>query len=317
MLMTSSKINHNLLLLLIALILGQSLSAQLYDKRRTRWTLYKHQVGASIGFTAFLGDLGGADAIGSDGLRDLNFNQNRITANLEYRYFIKRNLSVRGSFLFAFLSGDDGNTKEPFRRNRNLHFKAPIFELSGMIEYFLLREEPGKISSFNQRRFMIDLYVFVGLGLTYFNPQANYEGTWVNLQPLGTEGQGIELQPDNYSRFTPVITIGIGFAKKFKGYWSAGLEFSYRKTFSDYIDDVSTVYFNNDKIRSQYGDVAAYLADPSLGYIEDENGNQIPVNATGEGMQRGDPDDKDAYLTAVITIHYFLGGRKKINRSRF
>ena len=301
----------------MAIILGQSLTAQSHDQRRSHWTIYRHQVGASIGFSAFLGDLGGADAIGSDGLRDLNFNQNRITANLEYRYFIKRNLSVRGSFLFAFLSGDDANTKEPFRRNRNLHFRAPVFEISGMIEYFIIREEPGKLRPFNQKRFVIDLYVFAGFGVAYFNPQAKYEGTWTNLQPLGTEGQGIELQPDNYSRFTPVIPIGIGFAKKFKGYWSAGLELSYRKTFTDYIDDVSTVYFNNDKIRSQYGDAAAYLADPSLGYIEDENGNQIPVNSTGEGMQRGDPNDKDSYLTAVVTIHYYLRGRKRINRSRF
>jgi hypothetical protein len=315
--MTYSKFNHKLLLLLLGLFLGQSLDAQLYDKRRSRWTLYKHQVGASIGFTGFLGDLGGADAIGSDGLSDLNFNQNRITFNLEYRYFIKRNLSARGSFLFAFLSGDDANTQEPFRRNRNLHFRAPVFELTGMIELFVLREEPGKLSPFNSKRFMIDLYVFVGFGVSYFNPQAKYEGTWTNLQPLGTEGQGIELQPDNYSRITPVIPIGIGLAKKFKGYWSAGLEVSYRKTFSDYIDDVSTVYFNNDKIRTQYGDAAAYLADPSLGYIEDENGTQIPVNSTSEGMQRGDPNDKDAYLTAVITIHYYLAGRKKVNRSRF
>lgn len=315
--MTYSIFNHKQLLLLLGLFLGQSLDAQLYDKRRSRWTLYKHQVGASIGFTGFLGDLGGADAIGSDGLSDLNFNQNRITFNLEYRYFIKRNLSARGSFLFAFLSGDDANTQEPFRRNRNLHFRAPVFEISGMVELFILREEPGKPSPFNSKRFIIDLYVFAGLGVAYFNPQAKYEGTWTSLQPLGTEGQGIELQPDNYSRFTPVIPIGIGFAKKFKGYWSAGLEVSYRKTFSDYIDDVSTVYFNNDKIRAQYGDVAAYLADPSLGYIEDENGNQIPVNSTGEGMQRGDPNDKDAYLTAVITIHYYLAGRKKVNRSRF
>ena len=314
--MTYSKFYHKLLLLLVALLLGQSISAQ-FDQRRTRWTLYRHQVGASIGFSAFLGDLGGADAVGSDGLRDLNFNANRITANLEYRYFIKRNFSVRASFLFAFLSGDDANTSEPFRKNRNLHFRAPVFEISGMIEFFILREEPGKISSFNQHRFILDLYVFAGFGVAYFNPQAKYEGDGTNLQPLGTEGQGIELQPKNYSRFTPVIPIGIGFAKKFKGYWSAGLEVSYRKTFTDYIDDVSTDYFNNDKIRSQYGDAAAYLADPSLGYIEDENGNKIPVNATAEGMQRGDPNDKDAYLTAVITIHYYLKGRKKINRTRF
>lgn len=305
----------------MALILSQSISAQFFDQRRTRWTLYRHQVGGSIGFSAFLGELGGADAIGSDGLRDLNFNSNRITANLEYRYFLKRNIAVRASLLFAFLSGDDANTNEPFRKNRNLHFRAPVFELSGIIDFFILREEPGKISSFNSSRFIFDLYIFAGVGVAYFNPQAKYEGVWTSLQPIGTEGQGIELQPKNYSRFTPVIPIGIGFAKKFAGYWSAGLEVSYRKTFSDYIDDVSTVYFNNDKIRTQYGDDAAYLADPSLGYIEDENGNKIPVNSTAEGMQRGDPNDKDAYLTAVVTIHYYLAGltkgRKKVRRTRF
>jgi len=70
--MTYVKNNHKLLLLLVALFIGQSIYGQ-YDLRRSRWHLYRHQVGASIGFTGFLGELGGADAIGSDGIRDLNF----------------------------------------------------------------------------------------------------------------------------------------------------------------------------------------------------------------------------------------------------
>lgn len=309
--MKYAKTYHKLLLLLVIVLFSQSLMAQRYDSRRTYWTLYRHQVGASFGLTAFLGDLGGADAIGSDGLNDLNFNQNRLALNIEYRYFLKRNLSLRASFLFGFLSGDDANTNEPFRNNRNLSFRAPIFELSGMLEYFLLREEPGKRSSFAKQPFIFDLYVFAGVGVTYFNPQAKYQGVWVDLQPLGTEGQGIDLQPDNYSRITPVIPIGFGFAKKFKNYWSAGLELSFRKTFTDYIDDVSTVYFNNDRIRAERGDVAADLADPSLGNFV----------STTEGDQRGDVSNKDSYLTAVITLHFYLaglrGGRRKVNRSRF
>lgn len=290
-----------------ALLLGQSLYGQ-YDPRRTRWSLHRHQVGASIGLTGYLGELGGADAIGSDGISDLNFNQNRLTINIEYRYFMKRNFSIRTSLLFGYLSGNDASTNEPFRQARNLHFRAPIFELSGMLEFFLLREEPGKKSSFNQQKLMFDFYVFAGVGITYFNPQGNYKDTWFNLQPFGTEGQGIEKQPDRYLRFTPVIPIGFGFAKKFKGVWSAGLELSYRKTFTDYLDDVSTVYFNNDKIRETYGDVAAHFADPSTS----------DIIGTGEGDQRGDENQKDAYLTAVITIHYFIvSKRRKTKRTRF
>ena len=307
--MTYLKSYNKLLLLLAVLLLGQCTYGQ-YDARRTQWRRYRQQVGVSIGFTGFLGELGGADAIGSDGLRDLNFNQNRLTLNIEYRYFLTRNFTARGSLLFGFISGDDASTNEPFRNARNLHFRAPIYEFSVMIEYFLLREEPGKKSPFNSQKFMLDLYVFVGGGVTYFNPQAKYEGVWVNLQPLGTEGQGIDNQPDKYNRFTPVIPVGFGLSKKFKGFWSAGIELSYRKTFTDYLDDVSTVYYNNDKIRESYGDVAAFLADPK----------KSDIIGTAEGDQRGDKNEKDAYLTGVVTVHFYLAGirkSRKTKRTRF
>ena len=322
MFMRKKNLYRFLLILWISGLFAQSLSAQ-YNSRSRRyqtWKMFRHQVGINFGLTGFLGDLGGANAIGSDGIKDLNFSQTRITASIEYRYFLKRILAVRGAFLFGFLSGDDATTEEPFRRNRNLHFRATIFELSGMLEFFLMREEVMR-SRLYSGGFSMDIYVFLGAGLMYFNPQAQYEGQWINLQPLGTEGQGIELQPDPYNRFTAVIPVGIGLAKNFKQYWSVGIEASYRKTFTDYIDDVSTNYFNNDKIREAYGDVAAYLADPSLGYIIDSEGNKIPINATGEGMQRGDPNDLDAYLTLVVTARFYLAGlsngRRRTKRTRF
>jgi len=296
----------------VALIIGQSAFGQ-YDPRKTRWKIYREQVGVSIGFTGFLGELGGANAVGSDGISDLNLDQNKLTVSLEYRYFIKRNFSTRAILLFGFLSGDDASTEEPFRNARNLHFRATIFEASGMLEYFLMREEPGRNNPFSNQKFYLDLYVFAGLGITYFNPQAKYENTWVNLQPLGTEGQGLEGKAAKYSRFTPVIPIGFGFAKKFKNYWSVGLELSYRKTFTDYMDDVSTVYYDNEAIRDAYGDVAAYLADPS---------DPDSIIGTAPGDQRGDSNQMDGYLTAVITGHFYLqglynGNKRKVKRVRF
>lgn len=314
------QIVRSVFILVLFVFIVQAVQGQIYDPRRSQWHRYRHEVGGSIGLTAFLGELGGADAIGSDGLADWNFNQNKIAISLDYQYYVKRNFSLRANFLFAYLSGDDKNTKEAFRSNRNLHFQSMIFELTGMLQYYILREEPGKTSHFESQPFSMNVYVFLGAGVTYFNPQAKYEGSWVNLQPLGTEGQGLETQPSPYSRITAVIPLGFGLSKKVGGYWMLGLEFSYRKTFSDYLDDVSTVYFNNDKIYAERGEMAAYLADPSLGYYIDDDGNQIPLNSTAEGLQRGDPDDKDAYLTGSITVRYFLGGlnrkSRRPNRSR-
>lgn len=307
--------------LLLLVSFGQVMFAQTYDPRKSKWHRFRHEVGANIGLTAFLGELGGANAIGSDGLRDWNFNQNKFAITLNYQYFIKRNFSVRGNFLFAYLSGDDKNTTEPFRSNRNLSFQAPMFELDAMLQYYILREEPGAKSHFIEQNFSMNVYVFLGAGLMYFNPQAEYEGSMVSLQPLGTEGQGLAGQAKKYSRITAVIPLGFGLSKKVWNYWMLGLEFSYRKTFSDYIDDVSTIYYNNDVLFAERGEMAAYLADPSLGYYIDDNGNQIPLNSTGEGMQRGDPEDKDAFVTGSVSVRFFLaglsGGRKRVNRSRF
>lgn len=303
--------------LLFLLMIGQVICAQFYDPRFSRWQRFRHEVGAGIGLTAFLGELGGADAIGSDGLRDWNFNQNKLALSIDYQYYLKRKLSLRANFMYAYLAGDDKNTREPFRSNRNLSFKSTLIEFSGMLQYYIMREEPGRNSHFINQSWTMNIYAFAGVGLAYFNPQANYKGTWVDLQPLGTEGQGIENNIDPYSKFTAVIPIGFGLSKKIFDYWMIGLEFSYRKTFTDYLDDVSTVYYNNDKILEARGEMAAYLADPSNGYYIDDNGNQIPLNSTGEGMQRGDPEDKDAYLTGVITLRYFFGQERRINRSRF
>src|SRR5690554_7095016 len=70
------------------------------------------------------------------------------------------------------------------------------------------------------------------------------------------------------------------------------MEISYNKTFTDYIDDVSTVYYSPSTLASEVGSDAVYAANPAI-----ENHSWF-----GEGMQRGNSEDKDAYLFANIVL---------------
>jgi hypothetical protein len=156
------------------------------------------------------------------------------------------------------------------------------------------------------------LYFFGGVGAFNFNPKAQLNNAWVELQPLGTEGQGLEGGPEPYSLTQICIPMGLGLRKALNKQWSVGLELQYTKTFTDYIDDVSTNYFDNDAIADRSGAQGAFLADPSV------YDARFPEFGSA-GQQRGDPDDLDAYLFLKAQLHYkivkYRSGSKKY-RSR-
>ncbi len=108
-----------------------------------------------------------------------------------------------------------------------------------------------------------------------------------------------------------ILPLGIGYRYELDKKWTIGAELTHRITFTDYIDDVSTVYYDNDLIRQGQGELAAFFADPSLGFYVDENGREIPLNSTFTGAQRGDNNDNDAYFTFVVSAYY------KLSKSRF
>jgi hypothetical protein len=217
------------------------------------------------------------------------------------RYRIVETVAAKIMLSGGLLKGDDALTQETFRNNRNLRFRAPIIEFSGQIEYSIIREKQGH--RYNLRRvrglkgFKTNTYFFVGFGGFYFNPRGQYlDGKWYSLQPLGTEGQGLVPTRKKYSRFSMCIPFGIGFKYGLNRRWNVGLEFGSRKTFTDYIDDVSTSYYDNAMIRQERGDVAAYLANPSSG----------PANWTTAYQQRGDAKDRDSYMFMLINFTYKL-----------
>ncbi len=308
------------------------------------------EIFGGIGAANFLGEVGGADAFGTNFVRDIDFVATRPSLQVGARYHFRDHWSTKVSFFWFLVNGDDANTYEQFRRNRNLKFRSNILELSGQVEFFLNKVERNvkrkyKIKGTDAfRNLKINVYGFMGAGVAFFNPKAKYDGKWRALQPLGTEGQGLSGAimitgqqeedrvvyngPAAYRRFTIVIPFGIGFKQVIDKYWSVGLEIGARKTYTDYIDDVSTNYYDNDQIREERGDMAADLADPMLYKIPEEKGGATQqfaimggADAGGVGRIRGDLKDFDSYLYAHLTVAYILPkklglGKRKRKRSR-
>lgn len=276
----------------------------------THWKYYRHEVSLGVGASNFLGELGGADQIGTDGLKDLEFSMTRPTIALGYRFKVSPWLANRVNLIYGRLNGDDATTNEVFRFNRNLHFRSPIVELSTQLEWYPFRERSGHLYRFKgvkgQRATHWSPYLFGGIGGFWFNPKAQYtDGNWYALQPLGTEGQTAGGPNEQYKRIGLVIPMGIGVKYSIDKHWSVGLEFSGRWTFTDYIDDVSTTYYDEAAIiaaNGADGQMAAYFADPSLG--TEESG--WPVQGIIADQQRGDPTDNDAYMFAILSINYKL-----------
>ncbi|MCB9360527.1 MAG: hypothetical protein H6587_08075 [Flavobacteriales bacterium] len=282
-----------------------------------KWKRNRVEYSFGIGATNFLGDLGGANQVGTNGLRDFELQATRMGAVLGYRYQLGESWFVRGNFDYVMVSGDDALTEEPARNSRQLSFRSHLLELSGQLEYMLVKQKSGHLYRLRGVRgkswFRFEVYVFAGIGGLWYNPQSrNQDGDWVSLKNLNTEGQGLPGGPKDYSGMTVVVPYGLGIRRNLggstrQGMWTIGLELSMRKTFSDYIDDVSNVYYDNSAIQAEYGDEAAYFADPSglyHGLVDDGKGGKI-------GQQRGDKDDKDAYMMGIISLNYKIGRRRR------
>jgi hypothetical protein len=278
------------------------------------WKFYRKEIRAGIGASNFLGELGGRNDIGSNGLRDLEFSLTRPTINVTYAYALNPWMKARADVLYGRLKGDDALTNEQFRENRNLHFRSPIVELSGLIEFYPFKDRVGHLyrmrGAKGKKISYLSPYFFTGVTLFYFNPKAKWDvdGKWHALQPLGTEGQGLPGGPAKYKRIGIAIPMGFGVSYAIDKHWSIGLEFQGRLTFTDYLDDVSGVYYDNNAIRTAKGDMAADLANPGL--QDPALLSTVGYDPTNTGYQRGDSSDNDSYLFAIFTVRYrFLKGR--------
>ena len=247
-----------------------------------------------------MGELGGKDAIGTEySLADLDLKSTTMNIGISYRYRFRPFFATSTIIDIGQVKGDDKLTLEPIRNARNLNFKSTLFTAYQRLEFlFYFKESFGHKYNFKgvsgKKNHNEQVYLFAGVGLCYFNPMGNYNGQWVKLKPLRTEGQGFPNRPKEYSLITPIIPVGLGFRMGIDRMWRVGLELTYFKTFSDYIDDVSTTGFDTDLLQEKYGTVAAYMSNPAR--TEQEK------SWYANGQQRGNSKYKDAFLYANVIV---------------
>ncbi len=234
------------------------------------------ELGANLGVSYYEGDLTVSTVSGR--LGQVNFGGGGFV-----RYNINNHFAARASVNYGRLSGEDGADREI----RNLNFSSNILEFALTGEFNILGFQP-----YNLER-VFSPFIFAGVAVFNYNPTTIYEGQTVELQPIGTEGQGLAAFPDRqpYSLTQFAIPLGLGLKYAFNDAWNVGLEGGIRVTFTDYIDDVSLTYPGRELLLENGGEIAADLSDRSL-------------NGQNAGSRRGNPDVNDYYFFAGVTISY-------------
>lgn len=215
------------------------------------------------------------------------------------RYNVNPRISLKFNGYYGNVVGDDAITKSSdFAVNRNLHFKSHILEFGTQVEINFLKYVTG------HRDYFFTPYIFGGISVFNFNPKAEYEGQWYDLQPLGTEGQGTvtyhEREP--YKLTALALPFGVGFKYSMSNNVCFGLEWGMRKTNTDYLDDVSTTYADPNIIHAESGPIAAALSDRSI---------KTPGEAHNTGLQRGNSQSNDWYSFAGVFVTFRISYKRR------
>ena len=244
------------------------------------------------------GFYGGVSYYGGDiSTQAVEFEELQPTVGLFARYNPKDALSLRISGGWGRVGSDMANTDSDFQYYEeavlhNLHFRTDIVELSGVAEWNILGFDP-----YNLRKTFTP-YLFAGISGFYFNPKAEYQGEWVALQPLGTQGQGMDGFAPKYSRLNIAIPVGLGVKFSINDLWNIGIDWGTRFTFTDFIDDVGGEYVSRAELLAGNGETAANLANRMGEFLNSE-----PVDVP-TGTQRGNPNSMDTYTNFTITASY-------------
>lgn len=275
------------------------------------------EIGATLGPSNFLGDLGGTQGRGTTFLKDNNFPMTKLAGGLYAEYSYKHLIGLRFALNIGSLEGDDAIIKgkgglEEARKIRNSNFKSSLQEAMLLLVVYptIFLENDADDTWLKLRP-----YAMIGAGVFRFNPKGQVPGTdrWVELQPLRTEGQGFAEYPDRKPYKLTQLNIPMGFGVKYylTETFHVGLEVLHRKTFTDYIDDVSTNYVDPalfyKYMPAQQAGLAATMANKSL--------YQSNPTRFGPGDKRGTPSNNDAYYTFNLKVGFRIGGGDRYGNS--
>lgn len=309
-----------------------------FDADAQRWKRYRHEVFGGAGGTNFLGELGGGQTEARDLFLDFDGKSSRFVFVGGYRYKLNEIASVKGGLAYAQLYGSDRFSGDPHRLSRNLTFRSPVVELTAMGEVYFIREKTSNRYRVRGIRGAlgsgISAYLSSGLGVFWFNPRGKFYGNdvypgdnkWYSLRPMGTEGQGLPGEKKKYSPISVCVPMGLAAKYSINRNVSLTLEYSLRLTFTDYMDDVSTNYYDpiaianaNGGLGTPKGDAAAFLSNPAFEVVKDDGevfiaGGRTPWQEPVQ--QRGDQTTNDTYMFAILALNYKFTS-KKANRPKF
>lgn len=272
------------------------------------------EAGVTVGPMVFLGDLGGHQGVGTTFLKDYNMNATKLTYGIYIAAHPSELLGIRLSANFGSIEGDDNyisnkGGEEVARLNRNLNFKSSITEANLLFEVYptvLFEDQPtdqwGRLRP----------YGLLGVGVFHFNPMGQYVDpntsatTWVYLQPLHTEGEGFVANRPNYALTQIEIPMGVGVKYYVSDKVNLGLEFLYRKTFTDYIDDVSTTFVDPAVLAANLPSGTATIATAMANKSPLQG---IPGSNYNPGDKRGDPTQNDAFFTLALKVGIRFGDK--------
>ncbi|OQP50367.1 hypothetical protein A4H97_00555 [Niastella yeongjuensis] len=244
----------------------------------------------------FAARLGIANYQGDLQAKSITFNQAKFMGSLGAMYDLSEHFTARTYFTLTSLQGDDKKGTTAMKA-RNLNFQTKLWDIELGAQYNIL--------SLNNSWWTP--YIFAGIGLYHFNPFTKTEdGAKTFLQPLSTEGQGIEPGKKEYKLTQFNIPLGIGATYAISEDIRVGLELGYRKLFTDYVDDVSTTYADQGALLAAKGQTAVDLA-----YRGDEVGaGGYPAAKT----TRGGSNVKDGYyyMALTVTVRSFIDQYKRI-----
>lgn len=276
----------------------------------------KHEITAGIGIAQYYGDLNIVNsgpypwALVTDGMDRKNY---QPSFTVGYRFHFPKYYSLGVHLTHLKIRGSDADNRSSsvgdaayYRLVRNLSFHSNVEELTLDFRYEPFRNP----AIWYNAHWFLSPYAGLGLGIFHFNPRAIYQNEEIDLQPLGTEGQGYAGYGTRYSLFQLSIPFSIGFkvndpSRKF----AIGLDLTYHFTTTDYLDDVSTVYPDPAIYTGTAGqvDLAKALSNRNLYGTND----YMTSGITAPGEQRGNPRNKDHFFTAQIRISYYIGKSMK------
>lgn len=259
----------------------------------------KFEIGAGVGSMNCITDIGGANGDNGHYINELrlkNFKSNvSLYAGVTFHNFIGARLQGTWG---QIRSADSDIKPTTFNANsrkiRNLSFRSNIYELSLLVEFHpLLLINPA------ENKFLIEPYITAGFGAFSFKPQTQYNGEWVDLKPLHTEGEGFPEYKgvSNYKLFQTNIPVGIGVRYNIAPRLNISLEYLHRILFTDYLDDVSSRKFIKP---------AAFDKNLSPVFAADAKALYNRSKDVRISVRRGNPNNNDTYMSLSVKVGLVL-----------